>query len=382
MSASPAPAPRMAGRRVLLTGATSGVGLAAVSAFAREGCVLALIARNEVALAEAAAQARALGAVAHPLVADLTVRDEVATAVAEAVARMGGLDVVVSNAAGTVFGHFLEVEPEDFDRSVEVTFTGAVNVVRATLGELRASRGTIVATGSVMATVPLPTFSSYAAAKHALRGFLNSVSIEEREQGTGVRVAMVHPGPLDTPLFSRTVSATGRKPRIAPDAYRPEVVAQALVETAVDPRPERILGGEYRVLVAAYHVVRPVTERVLVLVDRWYRSGQEPAASPGALRQPTGHATLSGGQPGRDSLLAAASFGRRLVPDARTPLHLARNLTTTARGAFATRRQLMHPVAEPPESALPRHARRAARDRPSARGPRTQAAGPLDPHGR
>ncbi|MGI8623585.1 MAG: SDR family NAD(P)-dependent oxidoreductase [Solirubrobacteraceae bacterium] len=73
-------------------------------------------------LAEAAAQARAFGAVAHPLVADLTVRDEVATAVAEAVARTGGLDVVVSNAAGTVFGHFLEVEPEDFDRSVEVTF--------------------------------------------------------------------------------------------------------------------------------------------------------------------------------------------------------------------------------------------------------------------
>ncbi len=86
---------------------------------------------------------------------------------------LGGLDVVVSNAAAAVFGHVLEVDPEDFDRAVDVTFTGAVNVIRAALPQLRESQGVVVATGSLMSRAPLPTWASYAAAKHALRGFLN-----------------------------------------------------------------------------------------------------------------------------------------------------------------------------------------------------------------
>ena len=112
----------------------------------------------------------------------------------------------------------LEVHPDDFDRTVAVTFTGAVNVIRAALPHLRASRGAVVATGSLMARVPLPTWSSYSAAKHALRGFLNSLAIEEREQRTGVRVAMVHPGPIDTPLFAQASSA--HRPQAARRAGR------------------------------------------------------------------------------------------------------------------------------------------------------------------
>lgn len=338
--------PRLEGKRVLITGATSGVGLAAVSAFAREGCVLAVLARDPEAVEAAAQTARELGAVAHAVPADVTSVEEVDAAVAEAVARMGGLDVVVSNAAGTVFGHFLEVRQEDFDRSVEVTFTGAVNVIRATLGELRESRGTIVATGSVMTSVPLPTFSSYAAAKHALRGFLNSLRIEELEQGTGVQVAMLHPGPINSPLFDRTVSATGYRPRISPDAYRPQVVGQALVELAVDPRAERTLGGESQLLAAGYVVARPVVERVFVLVDRWYRSGTRPAPTPGALYDPTTVPQVVGESPGRDSLLAPLRFGLRLLPGADTPLRLATNLTTIVRDGYRIRDRLLHRVPE------------------------------------
>jgi NAD(P)-dependent dehydrogenase (short-subunit alcohol dehydrogenase family) len=271
--------------------------------------------------------------------------------VREAVAGLGGLDVVVSNAAAAVFGHVSEVHPDDFDRTVAVTFTGAVNVVRAALPHLRASRGTIVATGSLMARVPLPTWSSYSAAKHALRGFLNSLAIEEREQRTGVRVAMVHPGPIDTPLFAQASSATGLRPRVAPDAYGADVVARALVEVVVRPRPEVVLGGETRLIDLAFSTVRPAAEAVLLGVDRWYRNGEDDAKRPGSLWVAPVDPQASGGIPARDSLLAWTQLGRRMLPSPATPLRLARHLLTAANRGVRMASELTRPVPEQPPPA-------------------------------
>jgi NAD(P)-dependent dehydrogenase (short-subunit alcohol dehydrogenase family) len=314
---------RLHGTRILLTGASSGVGLAAVERFATEGARLVLVARGRRALEDAAAIAHEHGATAHVVPADLADRSAAERAVAEAVALLGGLDVVVSNAGAVAFGHFLEVDADDFDRTVAVTFTGAVNVVRAALPALRQSRGVIVATSSIMAAVPLPAFSSYAAAKHALRGLLATVQVEEREQRTGVRVAMVSPGPIDTPIYGRATSATGRRPATLPDAYQPEDVAAALVEAAVAPRFERIVGGQSKLVHALYRHARPAGELLLVGVDRWFRTGTQPSTAPGALWQGMREAQLTGGIPSRASgdvvrfaghLAGAATRGVRIAP--------------------------------------------------------------------
>ena len=341
------PEPRLNGRRVLLTGASSGVGLAAARAFSAEGARLVLVARRGDALRE-------LGLDAHVITADLADRDAAQAAVREAEQVLGGLDVVVSNAAAAVFGHVLEVHPDDFDRTVDVTFTGAVDVIREALPHLRESRGIIVATGSLMSRVPLPTWSSYSASKHALRGFLNSLRIEEREQRTGVRVTMVHPGPIDTPLFAHASSGTGHKPHVAPDAYRPELVAQALVEVTVRPRPEVVLGGESRLIDVAFAIARPIAETVMLGIDRWYRIGSEPAVRPGALWQAPAATQLSGGIPSRDSLLAPLQLGRRLLPSATTPLRLVRHLAVAGRRAAGIAGELTRPVPErkPPHEPL------------------------------
>jgi len=291
---------RLGGRRILLTGATSGVGLAAVERFAQEGAALALVARGEAALREAAAMARQHGAVAHVFPADLTDRAAATAAVEAAAEALGGLDVVVSNAGALAFGHLLEVDGDDFDRALAVTFTGAVNVIRAALPELRATRGLIVATSSIMARVPMPAFASYTAAKHALRGFLNTLQIEEREQRSGVRVAMVSPGPIDTPIYERASSGTGRRPGVLPDAYSPETVAAALVGATLTPRHEHVVGGVSKLVDLLYRHVRPVGERVLLGVDRWFRTGTLPSDSPGALWEPAESPRRSGGMPSRE----------------------------------------------------------------------------------
>lgn len=351
---------RLLDRRVLITGTSSGVGLAAIQRFADEGARLVLVARRDHDLAGHVARH---GIDAVVVRADLGRRGEAQAAVDRAVDELGGLDVVVSNAGVAVFGHLLEVHADDFDRTMAVTFTGAVDVIRAALPHLRRSRGTIVATGSLMTRAPLPAWSSYTAAKHALRGFLNTLAIEEREQGTGVRVAMVHPGPIDTPLFAQASSSTGRKPRVPPDAYRADVVARALVERAVRPRRETVLGGETLAVDVLYRTARPLADALLLVIDRWYRSGAEDAPVPGSLWS-TEHrpAAVSGDIPSRDSLLAPLQLGRRLLPAPGTPVRLAANLARAAGRAVTLRGALLGPQPEvaPPARGLHEEPSRAA----------------------
>src|ERR687897_2785802 len=302
------------GKRVLITGASSGIGFAAAHAFAQAGADVALTARGEEGLRKAAEAARAQGAHAVVIPADLADRAQAQRVVAEAVEALGGLDVLAWCAASMVFGTFADVEPEDYDRTTAVTYTAAVNTVRAALPHLEASGGTIVVTGSIMAKVPLPTFGSYAAAKHALRGFLGSLRIELLEAGSPVTVSMGHPGAVDTPLWGHVTSADGTQPRNPPDLYAPEVMANALVACAIDPRAEITVGLEARAIEGLFTFARPLADRVLTLVNKYYASGTERASEPGMHWRSADEGRASGGLHGRPSLWGALRLGLRLLP--------------------------------------------------------------------
>jgi NAD(P)-dependent dehydrogenase (short-subunit alcohol dehydrogenase family) len=303
--------PALDHRRVLITGASSGVGVATAEAFARAGADLVLLARRREGLEVAARAARGYGATVHVVPADVSDRPALEAAIEEAVGLLGGLDVLVSNHAGMVFGNFDEVAPEDFDRTIDVTFTGAVNAIRAALPHLERTGGSIVVTGSIMAKVPLPTLSSYAAAKHALRGFVASLRVELRARKSPVSISMVHPGAIDTPLWDTISSARAVLPRNPPDLYKPEVMARAILAAAIRPRPEFTVGGESRIIEMGWAYARPIAELVLTLVSRFYSSGHTPAVSGGGLlRVPTGSGKASGGRHGRPSLWAWLRLGR------------------------------------------------------------------------
>jgi len=299
----------LTGKRVLITGASSGIGAAAAVAFARAGADLVLLARRREGLEVAARAARAFGGAVHVVPADVSERPAIEAAVEEAVERLGGLDLLVSNAAAMVYGPFDAVVPEEFERTLEITFMGAVNVIRAALPHLERSHGDIVVTGSIMGKVPLPTLASYAAAKHALRGFLGSLRVELRGKGSPVTISVVNPGAVDTPLWDHLSAAGPLQVRNPPDLYSAQTMARALVAVAIRPRPEFTVGGEARIVELGWAFARPIANLVLTVVARFYSSGKRPAPPVGLLRGPVGEGRAEGGRHGRPSLWAWLRLG-------------------------------------------------------------------------
>jgi hypothetical protein len=144
------------------------------------------------------------------------------------------------------------------------------------------------------------------------------------------------------------------------------MVAQALVEVAIRPRPEVVLGGETRLLDLMFLLVRPAGERAMLKIARWFRSGDEPADRPGSLWVAPRRPQSSGGIPARDSLLAPFQLGRRLLPARATPLRFLGHVAVAAWRARGITDALLRPSAEQPPP--PTGLSDAPRDRPASAG--------------
>lgn len=296
----------------MITGASSGIGAAAAIAFAREGATLALIARSEPGLEEVARRARAHGHAVHTLAADLADRAQAEHAIAAASDVLGGIDILVSNAAAAVYGPFTEISPDDFDRTVAITFTGAVNVIRAALPELqRSASGTLIAVGSTVARTPTPMQSPYSAAKGALRGFLGALRVELKAQRSSIEVCMILPAPIDTPFWAHATSTRPTSPKPLRSAYAPETVAEAIVETARKPRREVTVGASGLGMNVLWTLARPVAELALATYGIRGQRDDRPAPRPGALWQASGTGATRAGYSGRRSVFTALRLRRK-----------------------------------------------------------------------
>ncbi|HWT22126.1 MAG TPA: SDR family oxidoreductase, partial [Solirubrobacteraceae bacterium] len=282
------------GSRIVITGASSGIGLEAARRLAREGARLVLVARGREGLEVAARAAEDAGGTAHVVVADVTDPAQVQSAIDEAVAELGGIDVLVSSVAGLAYGAFGDLSAEDFARSHDVTFHGVVHPVRAALPHLERSGGTLVAVVSMAGKVPIPLHSPYVAAKHGVRGFLGSLRVELKHRGSSVRVCMVHPGFVGTPFFDHATSAVGTQPHPLRPVYRTEDVARAVVACVKYPRAELDVGGSALLLDVLTTVARPLSDLFLATYGVVGQRRDLPAVRPGMLWQASGRGNARG----------------------------------------------------------------------------------------
>lgn len=239
-------------RIAVVTGASAGVGRATAVELSRRGFDVALLARGRAGLAGAARDVEAAGGRALEIPVDVSSFPGVQGAAVRVERELGPVDVWINDAMTTVFERFVDIEPADFARTIDVTFLGQVWGTMVALEHMRPrDRGTIVNVGSALAFLGIPLQAPYCAAKFACRGFTESVRAELLSDGSRVRICMVHLPAVNTPQFDWCKTDREHHPQPVPPIYQPEVAAAAIADSAVTGRSRRILGSWNRVVVAA-----------------------------------------------------------------------------------------------------------------------------------
>lgn len=194
---------------VVLTGASSGIGRELALLLAAAGAHLVLAARDQERLAAAAADCRAAGAAsAEAVIADIADEAQCRALIARAEGLHGRLDMLINNAGMTMWSLFRDLETlEPFRRLLEINYLGAVYCTHAALPLLEKSRGRIVAVASLTGKTGVPTRTGYAASKHAMIGFFDSLRIELLE--TGITVTVACPDYVATPTRERGYGSSG-----------------------------------------------------------------------------------------------------------------------------------------------------------------------------
>jgi NAD(P)-dependent dehydrogenase (short-subunit alcohol dehydrogenase family) len=228
---------------VVVTGSTSGVGRAIAHRFAKEGAQVALLARNRAGLEAAAKEVEELGGRALAIPTDVASYDAVEAAASAVEETLGPIDVWVNNAMTTIFAFLDDIEPDEFRRATEVTYLGTVWGTKAALERMQPrDRGTIVMVGSAMAYRGIPLQAPYCGAKHAIKGFWESLRTELLHKGSHIRTPMVQLPGLNTPQFDHCRSKMDRYPMPVPPIYQPEIAADAVWEAAHSNRREIHVG--------------------------------------------------------------------------------------------------------------------------------------------
>ncbi len=229
---------------VVITGASAGVGRAAVQAFARRGAHIGLLARGKDGLEGARRDAERLGGKGLVLPTDVSDAEQVERAASAVEDKLGPIDIWVNNAMVSVFSPVKEMTPADYRRVTEVTYLGFIH---GTLSALRRmlprDRGIIVQVGSALAYRGIPLQSAYCGAKHAIQGFTESLRCELLYDKSNVKVTMLQMPGMNTPQFDWVKNRLPKKPQPVPPVYQPDVAAEAIYHAAHHYRREWYVGG-------------------------------------------------------------------------------------------------------------------------------------------
>jgi short-subunit dehydrogenase len=269
---------------MVITGATSGLGLAIARLAAAKGAKLLLTARNEQALRALCEELHARGGTAAYVAADVAEEAQVRAVAARADTLYGGFDTWINNAGVGIYGKLGETPLEDQRRLFDTNYWGLVNGSLVAAEHLRARRGggALINIGSVLSDVAIPTQGAYSASKHAIKGFTNALRMELLREAPQIAVTLIKPGALDTPYREHARNFTGAAMKNPPPVYATPLAAEAVLYAASHRTREITVGGFGWVLTVANQAVPALLEPILAFaVPLLSRGGEDdgPASS-------------------------------------------------------------------------------------------------------
>ena len=249
---------------MVVMGASSGIGRATALGFAARGATVVCSARDEAGLTTLVEEIRARGGKAMALVADVADPAQMVRVAAFTAKELGRIDTWVHVAAVTVYARFEDTTPAEFARVIEVNLLGQIHGALAALPHLRrAGRGALICVSSVEGQISLPFQSAYAASKHGVIGFLDSLRIELAGEGVPISVTNIMPSGINTPLFEKALTRLGVEPRPTPPVYAPELVSRAILHAACTPRRDLVVGGAGFAILLAQRLSPALADAVL-----------------------------------------------------------------------------------------------------------------------
>jgi short-subunit dehydrogenase len=218
---------------IVITGASSGIGLATAEMAASRGAKLVLAARSEGALSEVVARITESGGTAIAVVADVAEPQHLERIAEAARARFGRIDTWVNNAGVAIYGKLTEVPLADSRRLFDINFWGLVNGSLAALPSLRAGGGALINVGSEVSDAVVPLQGMYAASKHAVKGFTDALRLELQLEEAPVSVTLIQPTAVNTPYPQHARNYMEEEPKLPDPQIDPGKVAEAILHAAV-----------------------------------------------------------------------------------------------------------------------------------------------------
>ncbi|MFL6673050.1 MAG: SDR family oxidoreductase [Massilia sp.] len=229
---------------MVITGATSGIGLTTARMAAEQGAKLVLAARSADALDQLASELRRKGTQVATVAADVGNRADVERIGQAAMERFGRIDTWVNNAGISIFGRTEDIAPEDHQRLFDTNFWGIVH------GSLEAVRhmktrggGALINLGSEASDRAVPLQVMYSASKHAIKAFTDGLRMELEKEKAPISVTLIKPAAIDTMFTVHARNYMDKEPALPPPIYAPELVAKSILYSAQNPKRDVFIGG-------------------------------------------------------------------------------------------------------------------------------------------
>ncbi|HWE04329.1 MAG TPA: SDR family oxidoreductase [Tepidisphaeraceae bacterium] len=277
---------------IVITGASSGIGLATAEAAAKRGAKVVLTARSGHTLDQIVTRLNAAGGETMAVTADVSDRAQVQQVAEAAVGRFGRIDTWVNNAGLSIYGRLDKVSDEDSRRLFDTNFWGIVNGSLVALPYLLRQGGALINVGSEVSEAVVPLQGMYSASKHAVKGFTDALRIEvEHVDQSPISVTLIQPTAVNTPFPQHAKNYLQQEPKLPDPMIDPEKVADAILDAATSPTRATKVGLQAKVNTFAANNIPGIADRMAATYVDKQTKDESPRNPEGTLYIPgeSGH---------------------------------------------------------------------------------------------